>query len=248
MLAEVPVTADERGRIKDRATGKMAESETSTIRIVIVEDHKVVREGLRMLLESQEDMVVAAEAGTAEEALAAIGGEKPNIVLLDLDLGGVNVVERIPEMLAASKGSRVIVLTGVHDSQLHRRALRLGSLGLVLKDQAGSTLIKAIRRVHAGEAWIDRSMTANLVAEISGLDEAKNVREVAKIASLSRREREIVTVLCEGLNNKQIAGKLFISESTVRNHITSVLAKLELADRFELAIYAYRHSLAKPPH
>jgi len=218
------------------------------MRIAIVEDHTLAREGLRMLIESQDDMEIAAEAGTVEEALAAVrGGEKPDVVLLDLDLGGINIVERIPEILEASEDTRVLVLTGIRDPELHLRALRLGALGLVLKDQAGQTVLKAIRKVHAGEAWIDRSMTANLLVDVSTA-EAKRAREAAKIATLSHREREIVAVLCEGLSNRQIAEKLFISESTVRNHMTSILSKLELLDRFELAIYCFRHGVAKMPH
>jgi len=218
------------------------------MRIAIVEDHTLAREGLRMLIESQADMEIAAEAGTVEEALAAVrGGEKPDVVLLDLDLGGINIVERIPEILEASEDTRVLVLTGIRDPELHLRALRLGALGLVLKDQAGQTVLKAIRKVHAGEAWIDRSMTASLLVDVSTA-EAKRAREAAKIATLSHREREIVAVLCEGLSNRQIAEKLFISESTVRNHMTSILSKLELLDRFELAIYCFRHGVAKMPH
>jgi two-component system response regulator DegU len=200
-----------------------------------------------MLIESQDDMIVAAEAGTAEEALAAVIREKPDVVMLDLNLGGMSIAGRIPEILKASKGTRVLVLTGIRDAELHLRALRLGALGLVLKDQAGITVLKAIRRVYSGEAWIDRSMMASLIVDIS-TEEKKRAYEVAKIETLSKREREIVTVLCEGLNNKQIAERLFISESTVRNHITSILAKLELVDRFELAIYSYRHGLAKLPY
>ncbi len=228
---------------------KLNELEIHPIRIVIVDDHKVVREGLRMLIGTQEDMEVAALVGTLAEALAAIGREKPDIVLLDLDLAGINIVERLPEILSASRGTKVLVLTGIRDAQEHRRALRLGAMGLVLKDQATDTLLKAIRKVNAGEAWIDHSMTVNLLSEFRGVGDKKDVDpEAAKVAMLSRREREIVTVLCEGLSNKQIAKRLFISEMTVRNHVTSILAKLELSDRFELAIYSYRHGLAKPPH
>jgi len=239
--------SDKGAHTNNASTPKKNHFEEKPIRIVIVEDHKVVREGLRMLIESQDDMVVAAEAGTAEEAMAAINREKPDIVMLDLDLGGVSIVNRVPEIREASKGTRVLVLTGIRDPELHVRALRLGALGLVMKDQAGSTVLKAIRRVHDGEAWIDHSLTASLVLDIS-TEEKKRAYETAKITTLSKREREIVTVLCEGLNNKQIADRLFISEATVRNHITSILAKLELVDRFELAIYSYRHGLAKLPH
>ena len=245
---EFPPPVYERAHRNNTSRLKKNGSAMNPMRIAIVEDHTLAREGLRMLIESQADMEIAAEAGTVEEALAAVrGGEKPDVVLLDLDLGGINIVERIPEILEASEGTRVLVLTGIRDPELHLRALRLGALGLVLKDQAGQTVLKAIRKVHAGEAWIDRSMTANLLVDVSTA-EAKRAREAAKIATLSHREREIVAVLCEGLSNRQIAEKLFISESTVRNHMTSILSKLELLDRFELAIYCFRHGVAKMPH
>ncbi len=222
---------------------------TQQIRIVIVDDHKVVREGLRMLIGTQEDMEVAAHVGNFADALSAVAHEKPDVVILDLDLAGINIVERLPEVLAASQGTRVLVLTGVRDPQAHRRVLRLGAMGLVMKDQATDTLLKAIRKIHSGEAWIDHSMTAHLLAEIRGFgNERESDPDADKIAMLSKREREIITVLCEGLNNKEIAKRLFISETTVRNHVTSILAKLELSDRFELAIYSYRRGLAKPPH
>jgi len=245
---EFPPPVYERAHRNNTSRLKKNGSGVKPMRIAIVEDHTLAREGLRMLIESQADMEIAAEAGTVEEALAAVrGGEKPDVVLLDLDLGGINIVERIPEILEASEDTRVLVLTGIRDPELHLRALRLGALGLVLKDQAGQTVLKAIRKVHAGEAWIDRSMTANLLVDVSTA-EAKRAREAAKIATLSHREREIVAVLCEGLSNRQIAEKLFISESTVRNHMTSILSKLELLDRFELAIYCFRHGVAKMPH
>jgi len=222
--------------------------EIQPIRIVIVDDHAVVREGISMLIESQDDMKVTAQAANFAEALAAVKREKPGIVVMDLDLGGINIVERLPEILSASAGTRVLVLTGLRDPQDRQRAVRCGAMGVVLKDQATDTLLKAIRKINAGEAWIDRSMTASLLSAIgSTAKERKDEREAAKIATISHREREIIKVLCEGLSNKQIANRLFISEPTVRNHITSILAKLELSDRFELAIYSYRHGLAEPP-
>ena len=217
------------------------------IRVAIVEDHSIVREGLRLLIEGQEDMTIACESATMEQALLAIKSEQPDVTLLDLDLAGVIIVERIPEVLRAAPRMRVLVLTGLRDADLHRRAIRLGALGLVFKDKTGDTVLKAIRRIHAGEAWVDHGLMASLINDISGRDD-KTAREAAKIATLSHREREIANVLCEGLSNKQIAERLFISEATVRNHLTSILSKLELSDRFELAIYSFRNGLAQPPH
>jgi DNA-binding NarL/FixJ family response regulator len=120
-------------------------------------------------------------------------------------------------------------------------------MGLVLKDKATEVLIKAIERVHAGEVWLDRSLTASVLSELSLAETRKSNPEADKVATLTGREREIVELVSQGLKNKQIAERLFISEATVRNHLTSILSKLDLSDRFELALYAYRHHLAKPP-
>ncbi len=235
--------------LKTDSDNELDSSKIPRIRIVIVDDHRVVREGLCMLIATQGDMEVAAHVGSFAEASAALAREHPDVVILDLDLGGINIVERLPEIPVVSKGTRILVLTGVRDPHAHRRVLRLGAMGLVMKDQATDTLLKAIRKVHAGEAWVDHSMTANLLAEIRGFGNGDGSDgDVVRIGTLSKREREIITVLCEGLSNKQIAKRLFISEMTVRTHITSILAKLELSDRFELAIYSYKRGLAKPPH
>lgn len=218
------------------------------IRILIVDDHIILRAGLRMLIEAQPGMVVAGEAGNRSEALAVASREQPDIILLDLDLGGTNSLDFLRDMLAMAPAARLIVLTGVRDQEQHRRAVHLGAMGLVFKDRAADVLIKSIDRVYAGEAWLDRSMMATVLAEMSLFrDEKKTGPESARIEQLTEREREIIKYVCQGLKNKQIAEKLFISESTVRNHITSILAKLELSDRFDLALFSYRHGLGQLP-
>jgi two-component system, NarL family, response regulator DegU len=216
------------------------------IKIAILDGQRIVREGLRLIIQTQQDLEVAAESGMSTEALATLRRKRPHIILLDLDLGSINVVDHIPEIQAAANDSKILALTGMHDPELHSRALRNGAVGIVMKDATGEVVLKAIRKVYSGEAWIDHSTTARILAEISHSHTRENP-EAQKIALLTQREHEIIEVLCEGLNKKQIGEKLFISESTVRNHLTSILAKLDLSDRFELAIYAYRHGLAKPP-
>lgn len=218
------------------------------IKVLIIDDHGIVRAGLRMLIESQARMKVVGEARNCDGVLATIDREQPDIILLDLDLGGKDGLDSLPDLIAASASARVIILTGVQDSQAHRRAVRSGAMGLVFKDKAAEVLIKAIERVHAGEVWLDRTMTATVLAEMSRSGEAEKADlETAKVASLTDREREIISLVCEGLKNKKIGERLFISEATVRNHLTSILSKLGLSDRFELAIYSYRHKLAHPP-
>lgn len=218
------------------------------IRILVIDDHVIVRAGLRMLIESHAGMVVVGEAGTRRDALAIAASERPDIILLDLDMGAENGLDFLRELLAAADKARVVILTGVRDPEAHRRAVHLGAMGLVLKDKAAEVLVKAIEKVHAGEVWLDRTLTASVLSELS---EAKKNRAASedseRIASLTDRELEVVGLACQGLKNKQIAERLFISEATVRNHLTSILGKLELSDRFELALFAYRHHLAKPP-
>jgi DNA-binding NarL/FixJ family response regulator len=226
----------------------MTASEKERIRILIIDDHAIVRAGLSMLIESQPGMIVVGEVGNRADALAVVAREQPDIILLDLDINGESSLDFMREMIESADGTRVLILTGVRDEALHRRAIRLGAMGLVLKDKAADVLIKAIERVYAGEVWLDRSLTATVLTEMSRPAEGKKKNpELTKIDALTEREREIVTLVCEGLKNKHIAGKLFISEATVRNHLTSILSKLELSDRFELAIYSYRHGLGKPP-
>ncbi len=215
------------------------------IRILIVDEQEVMCEGLRMLLERNPCMLVVGQAGSCDEALAATVREKPDIVLLELEVGGSSTLRFIRELIERGGGARVIVLTGVRDREAHRQAVRLGAMGLVLKTSGCGVLIKAIERVHAGEAWLDHRMTAAMIAEISRPRRVHD--EAVKIASLTEREREIITAVGQGLKSRQIAERLFISETTVRNHLTSILGKLGLSDRFELAIYSYRYGLAIPP-
>lgn len=201
-----------------------------------------------MLIEDQPLMTVIGEAGNGAEALEIASREEPEIILLDLDLGGKNGLDFLSELLSAAGKARVIIYTGVRDPEMHHRAVALGAMGLVLKEQASEVLVKAIEKVHAGEIWIDRATMAKVLTRMSRSQiEKKDDPEAARIATLTEREKEITTLVAQGLNRKQIAEKLFISEATVRNHLTSILNKLEVSDRLELAFYAYRHGLAKPP-
>src|SRR4029453_9645785 len=226
----------------------MRELMENPIKILLVDDHVIVRAGLRMLIENHMGMAVVGEAGGRRDAIAIAAREQPDILLLDLDMGNESGLDFLRELLATATRARVVMLTGVRDPEAHRRAVLMGAMGLVLKDKAAEVLIRAIERVHAGEVWLDRSLTASVLSEISNVDRAgKPDPEAKKIGSITSREREIVGLVCEGLKNKQIADRLFISEATVRNHLTSILSKLELSDRFELALSAYRNHLAKPP-
>jgi DNA-binding NarL/FixJ family response regulator len=226
----------------------MSTSPAKQIRILLVDDHVVIRTALRILIESQESLTMVGEAGNRREALEITGKEQPDIILLDIDLGGENGLDCIPELLGVANEARIVVLTGVRDPQVHQRAVSLGAMGLVQKDRAFDVLLGAIERVNAGDAWLDPSLMARVLSEMSGAGRNKSVDpEAAKIATLTDREREVLTLIGQGLKNKEIADQLFISEWTVRHHITSIFSKLEVSDRVELILYAYKRGLADPP-
>jgi two-component system nitrate/nitrite response regulator NarL len=226
----------------------MSQDAYPPIKILLVDDHVVVREGLRMLIENNPDMKVVGEAARCEEAIESASRAMPDVVLLDLDLGGGSGLDIIPQLVALHENVRVLILTGVRDTELHRRAIRLGAVGIIMKDQAGEVLAKAIRRVHAGEVWIDRGTTAVLFQEMRrGADSRRLDTEAARIDSLSPREREVVALIAQGFGTARIAKDLFISEKTVRNHLASIFDKLMVSDRLELAIYAVRHGIAPQP-
>lgn len=217
------------------------------IRVLLIDDHAMVRAGLRLLLEKITHIRVVGEADNMTDALAITSREQPDIILLDLVMSSESGLDYLPKLLTLSRESRIIILTGVNDPKLHQRAVQLGAMGLLLKDKAPEILIKAIEKVATGEAWLDRVTMANVLAELSRPNKTDASSEEAKVASLTKREREIISLVALGMKNKQIAERLLISEITVRHHLTSVFSKLDLSDRFELIIYAFRHGLAESP-
>ena len=219
------------------------------IRVLILDHHTMVREGLRLLLERSERIQVVGEAGTSEEALSLVNEQRPDIILLELNLDGELNTEIISQLIAAAERARLLVVTGIDEERIHQLAVQLGAMGIIRKTQPSKVLIKAVEKVNAGEVWIDRSMMANVLTQLSHIRTyGEDDGETQKIESLSGRELEVVALIGEGLKNKEIARRLTISETTVRHHLTSVYRKLDVSDRLELAIYAYRNSLADPPH
>ena len=210
------------------------------IRVMLVDDHSVVREGVRMILENDRDIVVTGETGDIDEAMALVAGEKPDIVLLDLALGSETSIGHIPLMLDAAPSARILVLTGVSDEELHKRALLKGAHGLLMKDKAGSVLRTAIKKVHSGEVWLDRGMTAAVLRAAAREDESKRAA-ADRIRSLTARELEIVDLVASGHTNRSIADALCISDKTVRNRLTVIYDKLDMTSRLELALFAASH-------
>jgi two-component system, NarL family, nitrate/nitrite response regulator NarL len=223
----------------------MAYSSDLPIRIVILDNDTLVRVGLRFLIESYAGMKVVGEAGEAKEGLEIVACQKPDIILLKLDADSNLTLPIIRELYKISNCSRIILITQLNESQVHLRAVQEGALGIVLKTQSPEVLIKAIQKVNAGEAWIERSMIASL---LSGLTHSQRRieedPESGRIAQLSPREREVIQYIGQGLKNYQIAKQLCLSETTVRHHLTSIYGKLGVTDRLELLVFAHRYELA----
>jgi two-component system, NarL family, nitrate/nitrite response regulator NarL len=214
------------------------------IRILFVSDLLLMRAALSRLLDALEIGQIS-QASSRQEALALIASERPDIILVDLDSRSDALV-CVRELASAADRTRIIVLTDRARAADEAALIELGAAGVVQKLEQPEVLIKAIRKVHAGEIWLDRTTTAHVLVGAARRRRAEDL-ERAKIATLTRREREIITLIGEGLKNRLIAGRLFISEATVRNHLTSILDKLGLSDRFELAVYAYKVGLVRSP-
>lgn len=217
------------------------------IRVVIVNDQLVVREGLRMLLDNHPGIKVVAMASSRPEALEIIACEPADLIILDLELGGMSALSFIPQLRETAKSARVLVLTGIRDSETHQKAAQLGAMGVVLKENAADLLLKAIEKVYQGEAWLDRLTLGNLIWQLSNQQKETIDPQRMKISSLTERERQVIALIAEGLKNKQIAERLFISPTTVTHHLSSIYSKLGVSDRLELVVYAFANKLAKMP-
>jgi two-component system, NarL family, nitrate/nitrite response regulator NarL len=218
--------------------------ESKSIRVLIIDDHAVIRAGLRMFLDSQPGVTVVGEGSGPEDALAIVIRAHPDIILLDLDLGRFSGLDLLPQLRTVAPDAHVVVLTGVRDVDMHLRAVRLGAMGLVRKERAAEVLLEAIAKVHAGEVWADGLLLASVLSELTRprINQPADP-EALKIRALTAREREVIGMIGQGLKNQTIADRLCISEATVRHHLTSIYTKLSVGDRLELAIYAYRQGL-----
>ena len=226
---------------------ELSDESTGRIRIVTIDEHELFRAGLCALLSQEKGFEVVGGTSTWPDAMILVQREKPDIVLFSINADGTNI-DFLPELLAVSEGTRILAFSDSKDQELLRRVVRQGAAGVLSKNQPPAVLIKAIERIKAGEAWLDRSTTASLLLELSPRNRAvKQDPEQVKISSLTEREREVIRLVGNGLKNRQIAEKLFISDITVHHHLTSIYAKLDVADRLELLIYSYRNGLAQLP-
>jgi two-component system response regulator NreC len=206
----------------------------ASIRVVVVDDHAVVRSGIRLLLDAEDDIEVVAEAGTAEEGVRAARLEKPDVVLLDVVMPGTSGIDATPDIRAAAKGAAVLVLSMQDDPSYVRQAFASGASGYVLKEAVDVEVVQAVREVAAGRQYVHPALGARLAAA--------EAEEQAKAASdpLSEREREVLRLLALGHTNQEIAKMLYISVRTAETHRAHIMQKLGLQTRAELV----RHALA----
>jgi len=209
-------------------------------RILLVDDHAIVRLGLMTLLNDQPDMEVVSEASTAAEAVRAVEESKPDVVLMDIRLPGEGGIEATHQVTARFPHSKVVMLTSFADDELVVRAISAGAVGYVLKQVGNEELLRAIRAAARGEALLDPSTTARLLSHVRDLDRKS---EEDAFRELSDREMDVLVHLARGKTNAQIGKILNLSEKTVGNYIGTMFEKLHLNNRIELAIYAVEHHL-----
>ena len=223
----------------------MDETPARRVRIVLADDHQMFRDALRRLLDAEPDLVVVGEAGNGEEAVALTLQHEPDILLLDVAMPRVNGMEVLQQIAAASKATRVIMVTGAVEEDELRQALRLGARGLVLKESGAMQLLESIRVVHGGEYFVGRECMADLVSAVRsrGVPVDGKIPRPTPDFGLTARERQIVSAVVNAYQNKEIAAKFAISEKTVKHHLTNIFNKVGVSNRLELALFAVHHHL-----
>lgn len=217
-----------------------------TIRILIADDHAVVRAGLRSLLERNGNFRVVAEASTGSEAIQRANEHQPDIAVLDIRMPGISGIEACRKIVEQVPGCRVIMLTSYAEDELLMAAIQAGASGYVLKRIGDNELVQAVERVSRGEGMLDPAMTASVFAEVRKANQAQHA---AAFAELTPQEMAVLALVAEGLTNRQIAVKLYLGEGTVRNYVSSVLSKIGASNRAEAAAYAVKHNISEfvPP-
>ncbi|MCJ7677270.1 MAG: response regulator transcription factor [Anaerolineales bacterium] len=209
-------------------------------RILLVDDHEVVRLGLRSLLEQRPNFEVVAEAATAREAVEKTRTHKPDVVVMDIRLKGGSGIEACQEIISQFPTAKVIMLTSYAEDEMLFSAIRAGAAGYVLKQIGGDDLVRAIEAVGRGEALLDPAVTQRVFQEVR---KAAREEEASAFADLTQQEMHVLQLVSEGRTNRQIAEMLYLGEGTVRNYVSSILSKLNVRNRAEAAAYAVQHNL-----
>ena len=211
------------------------------IRVLIVDDHAVVRQGLKAFLRVQDDIEFVGEAANGDEAVTQALSVQPDVILMDLIMPGMDGVETMRRLSAAGVDAKVIVLTSFSEDDQVLAAVKAGAAGYLLKDVQPQELGNAIRSVHAGDAQLHPSIASKLMREVAAAGSRHKDAD-----ALTARELEVLKALARGMSNKEIAAELGVAEKTVKTHVSSILRKLGVADRTQAALYAVRERLADP--
>jgi len=216
----------------------------SKIRIVIVEDQRLFREGLRLILNGEESLEVVGEAGNGLQAIDVISSLKPDVVLLDITMPELSGIELIPIIRQKSPETKALMLTASKDEAKVLKSLKAGAKGYLSKNVSTSVLFKAIKVVHEGELWVERKLGANLFHESIAAYSDREYRQKNTKKNLTPREQDVLCLLTKGCTNKEIANKLFISEKTVKSHLNKIFKKLKVSRRLDAVLSAIKLGFA----
>ena len=212
----------------------------SKMRIMLVDDHEVVRLGLKSLIERQPTMEVVAEASTASEAVATSVAAKPDVIIMDIRMTGSSGIDACREITTNQPEVKVIMLTSYADDEMLFAAIRAGAAGYVLKQAGGQDVIRALEAVAQGHSLLDPALTERVFNEVR---RSARAQDVSSFASLTEQERRVLLLVAEGKTNREIAHELHLGEGTVRNYVSNILGKLNVSNRAEAASYATKHNL-----
>jgi NarL family two-component system response regulator LiaR len=214
---------------------------TESISVLLVDDHAMVRQGVKTFLETQPDLSVVGEAGSGEAAIQLAAQLVPDVILMDLIMPGMDGVETTRRLKQVSPRSQIIVLTSYHEDEHIFPALKAGALSYLLKDVSAEELASAVRKAAAGEAVLHPRVAARVIKELQG----RRTETLNPFTELSERELEVLKLIADGMSNAEMAAKLVLSEKTIKGHVSNILGKLQLADRTQAAVYAWREGVVR---
>ncbi|MBS5951009.1 MAG: response regulator transcription factor [Clostridium sp.] len=214
----------------------------SIIKVIVVDDHSLIREGLNRIISFEEDLIITGEFSNGEELLKNIDIKECNVILLDINMPIKSGIETLKELKAVSNEIKVVMLTVENDRKTIMQAIELGADAYILKESAGAEVVNAIRNVYEGEKYIDKSLIKVMFSDFKKDASIKN-DEKDNLNFLTNRELNILFEISRGLKNKEIAEKLFLSEKTIKNYITSIFKKIEVEDRVQATIFAIRNNI-----
>ena len=217
----------------------MAEPKQAPLRVMLVDDHQIVRDGIRAMLQTEEDIVVATQAGTVREAIDEADRTRPDVIVMDVRLADGSGIEATREIRAKHPATRVLMLTSFADDEALFSSIMAGASGYVLKQVRSDDLLRAIRSVGGGESLLDPAVTKSVLER---LRKGKHLMSDEKLARLSPQEERILVLVADGRTNKEIGEELKLAEKTIKNYVSSILSKLEVARRAEAAAYLARHT------